>query len=1821
MKLCLIALACVGLALASRVEPSRERRQEIFRSAEGSSSSESQEKSTSTENSDEQEKYYDNIIKSRQIKEKVFRSGKEYKYLYNGQVLTGIPGSSAQHAGSRLQAVVTLQFITDTRVVMKLSNVRMAQVNEDIPEPRDQLPFRVFQEVDIQSKFEQKLEKPVEFSYTNGLIHDIALEQGELPWSLNIKRGVLNMLQVNMKEKNRVETEEHQVLNRLASDDSSEVSPKRSRYFRVHETSIEGACDTVYEIGRRPSDEENSEDAVLNITKSVDFTTCSKRPQIKYNWRFQDDCPSCEPKYDNDDDDSEQVIKSSTVVKFNVTGSRDSFMIESVDAESQYTFVPISEETNVVNTYVRKWLQLLSASSYETKIRLSQSTPSEDGMIYSLDWDQWKEKFFMEGETTFQQKTPYSQIPQKTEIVREILKKLVLATAEKVEQDATHWFTRLVTVLRMATRPEIEEIHQQLFDSRNTNSEHFTPEEQKRVKEFLVSGLALSGTKDAISHLVKKIRTRQVTPVTAALALRELMNIRTVSTSMIHEVKSLCTGDVAQESFAVRQSCWLAVGSMLDALCDDNEDELAIEQKMTTEQLCPTSFKSEMVKELFNELKKREGNWEDQMTLIKAIGNAGLDLSIFELEKIIYNKDRRYPTFLRIESIMALRNLRDDMPRKIRKVLMPIYMNPREYPELRITALYEIMNTFPERAILDLIARRINEEPSRQVASFAYSYLNSLANSTNPCYQNMTGDLKLALRFTDPVQPGVQYSKLVHLPFYNEYLESGLDLNLVNIMSNLSLIPSHSAVSLDSTFLGSWTRSLLTVGVASEGLEPMLAKLISKQALNSGFEELFERSPRHIDALPYAKEIRSLIESLKIKSRDYKTPEPKAWAYLKFKGQEVGFAPLTKSMITELTQFNPARIAQIEQRLRQGISVDFTKATILQETELKFTTTLGLPIVYKHKIPAIIGASGKIQLERTSEGMALNVDVKPSFSASSTHSIEIWSPIVNTGLKIRSGIRGFTPIKGKASLNLRNFELKLNFEPIKSAKEILTIESKPITFVQVWPRSIKSWEEPEEKTVMGEEFNRVATYDKSYGKKFLGVEFRVKGRVNTQPYYTLEGTPVWPFSGPNKVSVVLQPTSTVPEEYIVKISGKANQPIDQRESSEIRGYHFKDQSDSSSSSESDETSSEEKRRFASDSSSSSSSSESNSNSDESISMEKNSKELKRRLQENKDRRQQKKNGNNNSRSKSSESTEDFSKEVRVDTAHLRQNELNVEFTTRGNQKRQATFTLIHKYSVGMRYNKLSAKFQRSAIPGDDKPWTVCLNSEVVYPKKPATVEEAKLKKVLATANLKWGESCSESNKYIVMKLQAERSNTQETYEKDMDTIDECQYYEQKGLKSPVSCYSKLAAYADLMKYKVELDYENVPAELRNVTDKLFRFAKYQLYWHTDVASAMVNNPKNKVVAKLTIDPESLQRVNITLKTPRENVTMRFVPLPFSIAPLNTHQSIVTSYLNDLTNDKFEPICKVNDVRIRTFDGVRYEVPISTCYSILAKDCSSEQQFVVMMKRQGATSEAKKVKILTPKHKIVLTGEPRSADAIVKVEVDGSEYQVEAGKAIRENGEVVALIQEEGSYIKVDLREARVRVYFDGYAAHVKASPLYMHRQCGLCGHFDSESRMESEFMSPNFEHTRDVRQFYLDYLVKDTDCQAPSHDSICKDSRCNYEADWNTKNEYDEDRIYRKRSSNKNDKEAKPKMEHDMVEELSRTCFSLNPIPECPEGSYAVNYKIVKDVEYRCVRNSDPRLIDLQHNAEHGRTITKYLTNVREVVTRKVRQPTSCRQH
>lgn len=114
---------------------------------------------------------------------------------------------------------------------------------------------------------------------------------------------------------------------------------------------------------------------------------------------------------------------------------------------------------------------------------------------------------------------------------------------------------------------------------------------------------------------------------------------------------------------------------------------------------------------------------------MKAIGNAGLDNIVHELEHIINGKEEK-TNLVRIVAIDALRRLRNQMPRKIQRVVLPIFQNTKENPNVRITALSLLMKTQPEQQIVDQIVYTLSKERSTEVQAFTYNTMKSLSEST-----------------------------------------------------------------------------------------------------------------------------------------------------------------------------------------------------------------------------------------------------------------------------------------------------------------------------------------------------------------------------------------------------------------------------------------------------------------------------------------------------------------------------------------------------------------------------------------------------------------------------------------------------------------------------------------------------------------------------------------------------------------------------------------------------------------------------------------------------------------------------------------------------------------------------------------------------------------------------------------------------------------------------------------------------------------------------------------------------------------------------------
>jgi isochorismate synthase EntC len=1423
----------------------------------------------------------DNMDSVRNIDDYEFQSGREFHYVYNGQMTTGIPGSSKQHSGTRVQALVTFVFKNSNTCLMKINKVRMGKMNHDLANPRKVAPFEMFEEMQMEHKYKQQLLLPIKFSYNGGLIRNLVLDGEDQPWSVNIKRGILNLLQVNIQKQGIMEEsfEEERLTN---VHRPTEID--NSKFFRVMEETVEGECETLYTITKQPNMRSYNRN-VMNVTKSINFEKCLKRPQIKYNFRFSDPCPTCESKYNDD----QKFLKSSTVAFYNITGTVNKFMIDSARIESEYTFLPFSEESNVIVTYVNQTLVLVKTTPITHRVEEPrQAVQSDSDMVFTLDWDVAKEKFFMEDDTTMMRRFNLPQIHNKIEIIGSLLQKLVSRMQESVEDDAPKYLDRLITLFRLCTHQEIKQIHDTFY-----RSTQFNHEQQKKIRDILPSIQALCGTKVCVQHLVEKIRNNEIPTLTAILAVKDLINIRTPSKLIIEELLKLAECEVVQRHYALKQSVWLTIGSLMNGLCSNGVDQWAREikgksqrlwarqMKQTTDKLfwtkdikehvenmlsikmeeknekfCPRHLKEKYVQLLISKLQTTK-KWEERLTYLKALGNAGLDLSIFELEKIVLNRERQYSTLIRTEAILAMRQLKDIMPKKIQKVLMPVLLNKLESPTVRIACSYMILQTLPKLPVLDIIAKMVQSERNVQVSSFVHSYMETLANSTNPCEAKLVSDMRMALRHTRKIDTTpFGYSKITRIPIHSVLHKVGLDLELASSFKDMSYIPRYLTATLHSNFLGFWNKYLVSFGLVTEGLENMMHRFSRdhfSQEQDMSSDSTFDNM---LNMKDYEEEFNNMFSTLNF--NDETTKEPKALLYMKFKDQDYGFLPIKREFIRSMMSEGKFNLREIESKLRQGVMLNFNKASMLHEMTYKIPTTMGLPLTVTTKIPVVMSVHGKLQAvtsERSLRSFKINVNLKPSFVAHLVVDVQSWCPIVNHGLRVVHKLKSFKPIDAKVEVDLHStpMNVRLTIRPPTTRRELFSFETKPMTYTRVWSKL----QEPEHKVIMGEEMKNVHTFNKCIGRKVFGVEFCLRGKVHQTPSNSIVGKPFFPLSGPNKVVLTVEPGHDVPQEIVINLSGK----LLSRTMESIRQPLFREFENLNSFDEDREdtyfrTENEHTRRT------------------------------------------------NKYNPFSYFYSEDKSFENRMSEPLTTTLKIDIQA-----RPRHFSFDLVHLLDLEQGQCKVQLKLKSSPTSEHNQGFVACLNSETKLPKYTRDITE---NKVMTNARLTWGRTSCKQENHITLKSKLIKSHLENMFESDMSehNMYESREYEpmyETSYKNEFSPESK-----QVLKYQVDIDYNNVPFMVKNYTNKVFLALKHYFYEQSDVSQIMVRNPEKKIRVIVTVDPIHKQCIDLKIKTPKENTHIHNIPTPYFLTSLKSKRSHMKNFWSRQEDNEFTSFDNIRD---------------------------------------------------------------------------------------------------------------------------------------------------------------------------------------------------------------------------------------------------------------------------------------------------------------------
>lgn len=178
------------------------------------------------------------------------------------------------------------------------------------------------------------------------------------------------------------------------------------------------------------------------------------------------------------------------------------------------------------------------------------------------------------------------------------------------------------------------------------------------------------------------------------------------------------------------------------------------------------------------------------LVYIRAIGNLGHPEILNVFEPYIEGK---YPIsdFQRLAIVTALDKLVENYPKLSRTVLYRMYQNIAETHQVRCAAIFQMMRTSPSAPMLQRMAESTHSDPSIHVRSAIQSAIRSAANleKNSPYYSELSINAQSAVKLLNPKNYGAQYSSSSFRSHVMEEMNLAYKHHLSYIGSEDHLIP------------------------------------------------------------------------------------------------------------------------------------------------------------------------------------------------------------------------------------------------------------------------------------------------------------------------------------------------------------------------------------------------------------------------------------------------------------------------------------------------------------------------------------------------------------------------------------------------------------------------------------------------------------------------------------------------------------------------------------------------------------------------------------------------------------------------------------------------------------------------------------------------------------------------------------------------------------------------------------------------------------------------------------------------------------------------
>nr|WPD49409.1 vitellogenin [Sinibrama taeniatus] len=334
-----------------------------------------------------------------------FSLDKTYVYNYEALLLGGLPQEGLARAGIKVSSKVHLSAVTENTFLMKLMDPLLHEYAGIWPKD----PF--VPATKLTSALAAQLQIPIKFEYANGVVGKVFAPAGVSPTVLNLHRGILNILQLNLK--------------------------KTQNIYELQEAGAQGVCRTHYVI---------SEDTKANhiiVTKSKDLSHCQERIMKDIGLAYTEKCAEC----------TERVKSLIETASYNyiMKPAAAGVLIAEATVEEVHQFSPFNEIHGAAQMEAKQTLAFVEI----------EKTPVVPIKADYLARGSLQYEFATELLQTPIQLTKISDAPAQ---IIEVLQHLVTNNVAMVHDDAPLKFVQLVQLLRAATLENIEAIWAQFKD-------------------------------------------------------------------------------------------------------------------------------------------------------------------------------------------------------------------------------------------------------------------------------------------------------------------------------------------------------------------------------------------------------------------------------------------------------------------------------------------------------------------------------------------------------------------------------------------------------------------------------------------------------------------------------------------------------------------------------------------------------------------------------------------------------------------------------------------------------------------------------------------------------------------------------------------------------------------------------------------------------------------------------------------------------------------------------------------------------------------------------------------------------------------------------------------------------------------------------------------------------------------------------------------------------------------------------------------------------------------------------------------------------------